>query len=260
MKYRNLAWMTGVVVMLLTLSGCDWLGMVAGFQPDTNALPAITELAAGDHWTYSETETVTRGDETTVYSIEFTQTATAETIKDLAGQTAWVLTREETITREGEELGTSTNKAYYSQGDNNRVYYHGNYEEENGDQAGYASLILAEDGGKVCMEPYPLVVGAVHTWEVGYNDGTSEKGSSTVIAIEEVTVSAGTFRVAKVESQLEYKSDHHTATCTATSWYAPEVGGEAKASYECTGKYGERTVEWTAEYELTDSNLVGSNR
>jgi hypothetical protein len=255
MRHRNPAAVAIMISMLLCLSGCDWLGMVGGLQPQPEPLRQNVEIKPGDTWTFTQRKTVTSGEETTVYTTEWTETVTAETITDLAGQTAWIFKTEGTSGAEGEAQEAFQSIDYYSQGEDNILYIHGEFIDDEEDES-YESFVLAEDGGKFRTKAYPLTIGTTHEWDVTYNDGYTTGGTTEVLAIETVTVAAGTFTAAKMETRSESSYGDWTTTCTSTRWHVPEINSNAKTVYTCTNVSPEGTREWEAEYELTESSLL----
>lgn len=65
---------------------------------------------------------------------------------------------------------------------------------------------------------------------------TTTKGSSKVVAKEEITTPAGTFDCYKVESETSSKVMLQTTKVNTTSWYAKNVGAVRTETYDKKGK------------------------
>ena len=80
---------------------------------------------------------------------------------------------------------------------------------------------------------YPLKVGDAWTFSRKFpNPGVAEEGKAKVVALESLTVPAGTFQCYRVEAEASLTNKAYKENRTWVRWYCPEVKWIAKETLE----------------------------
>ena len=83
------------------------------------------------------------------------------------------------------------------------------------------------------LAKYPLKVGDAWTFSRKFaNPGTSEDGKAKVVALESLTVPAGTFQCYRVEAETSLNNKAYKETRVWVRWYCPDVKWIAKETLE----------------------------
>ena len=252
MRSLQLSILAGVSLVFAGLAGCD---STTPIQPTPTPAPwENARIQAGDFWAFSETETMTSTDGVSQITRESTTTVTNETVVDLLGNEAFIHRTEGTVTVDDGDPEAYEAEYYFSQDASGILYEHGEFVDD--EKGGYQSMILAADGGKFRTKPYPLTIGTSHEWDATYDDGYHTQGTSVISAIETITIGAGTFVAAKIESEATDDYEDWTRTCTTTRWHVPELCDNIKGEYTCHSESPSEALDYSGTYELIDSSLL----
>jgi len=210
-----------VVLLATLLAGCGGGGGGGMVAP----LPQLRQMRAGDTWNYRVT--LTDGMDRVVTTARIR--VDPATGIDLVGNTYRLVE----IT-----FGPPANIdviAYLSQDLGGSVWQHGDFTD------GAEELVAAPYGGKVLVTKSPFVVGDRYQYNISYNTGAWESGSTEVVVRETVTVPAGTYEAYRVAR----RTCAGGVTALTTHWYVPEVGHIVRGVMELS--VGTTTYQCTLE-------------
>lgn len=237
------------------LAGCDVLGVVAGFLPESPEQWRIAQFETGDYWTYDYT--VNNGD-----GIDRTATVTEtmldKTMTDAAGTEVAVMGMHGELVLEDGTVSTYDTYYYLSQDEQGNWYFHGEQVGSSDSPGSYDLFISADSGGSYPEFPNPLIVGAACAWNVTYEDGAQFEGQHVVVAHETITLPIGSYEAAKVEFQQTYRGEQWTTTITGQYWFVPALVRRAitEATYMEQHNTEDEKFEYTYRYEMKDTNLI----
>ena len=209
----SVAFIVGVTFFV----GCD---AVPVLPPSDDALslttPFLRVLQLGDSWTYDERREGTVNDEP--FTAVGTQTVNVlcETVVDLAGGTARVISGALDLVVNDETPVTISGRSYFSQDPDGTLYWHGETDESV--DPPIERFVQTPVEGRFRSLASPIIVGATNQSCVTYDDGTTVVAESTVVAVERVSVPAGQFVAWRIEGTQTKTTGTAVTSYEVTSW------------------------------------------
>lgn len=223
-------------------------GVAGSSEPATLTTKTIRQLQAGDYWRYDERRDGIENGQAFTLIGTVTASVLADTVTDLAGNEANVtFISANFVQQEAQVPFTSVAQVYYSQGADGTLYVHGFLDDSV--QPPVSRFVIDPPEGKAILWGSPMGLGSlVQTNFIEYGDGTTETVQGVVVAIENITVPAGTFAALRIEGSGSSTLGMTTTTEVFTSWFVPELG--AYAMLEST-----RTIRDDSNALLTTFNI-----
>ena len=183
-----------------------------------------------------------------------TRTVLAETVVDAVGNEAKVSSLTVTLTDIFGGSVSTTGLSYFTQDDDGTSYDHGGLDAQ---QPAVERFVIVPTTGGAGGIQNPLRVGATSlTNFIEYDDGTTETRSSTVVAIEEITVPLGTFVAFRIEGSSTEVLENTTTTFLSTKWSVPEIGVSVRGELSITIRTdGELISSFSSVLEATQTNI-----
>lgn len=231
-------------------------------DPNGSEGPCLTTaymrvLQVGDSWNRDVQRDVTVNGEAASFIGTETVTVSPDTVVDLAGNTARVLSgTTQLVGEDGTEL-TITAGEYFSQDPDGTAYKHGLFIESTDPPVD--RFIQSPPEGKVRTVASPVTVGDTNEWDIVYDDGTTSFVDNAFLGIESVSVPAGQFVAVKYEGSKSETTGTTTTSFEATGWLVPELGMEVKIEMDFTfhdESSGTEIVGYQV-WELTETNVPG---
>ena len=255
---------------LLAVVGCSGEGFTAAGTPAQDSgdgqvggeLLSLTTssfrvVQVGDFWKYNERRTGFENGQFFVLVGTVTSSILSDTITDAVGNQARITSISTNLVRQEDQFPvTSMAQLYHSQDSDGTLYVHGFLDDSV--QPPVSRFVKVPSEGKAIIWASPMNLGAVaQTNFIEYEDGSRETVAAVAVALEEITVAAGTFVALRVEGSGSRTTGTTTFTSAFTSWVVPELA--ASVRYEITISIREGGLaphtSFTVSGELAETNV-----
>ena len=231
-KYSHIFIHASRFMLLLVICACLGMNcqgnMPAGLPASSLSTDVVRILKPGDFVAYDERrEGFDNGQPFTLVGTT-RSSILGSAVTDFAGNDAGISTiTTDFIQQENHVPITSMGQSYFTQDTDGAVYVHGFLDDTVSPPE--RRFVTTPTVGKVLSVPSPLRLGPVTSAGlIEYTDGTTETGGTTAVAIEQVSVPAGSFIAVRMEGSATVTSGMRTRTVANTSWFVPALGASVK--------------------------------
>ncbi len=218
---------------------------------------SLRVVQVGDFWKYSERRAGVENGQFFTLVGTLTTSILSDTITDAVGNQARITSISTNLVRQEDQFPvTSMAQLYHSQDSDGTLYLHGFLDDSV--QPPVSRFVKVPSEGKAIVWGSPMNLGAVvQTNFIEYVDGSTETVEAVAVALERITVAAGTFVALRVEGSGSHTTGTTTFTSAFTSWIVPELA--ASVRYETTNSIREGSLaphaSFTVSGELSETNV-----